>query len=45
MILTVAVVLLTWGIGEGVVTICDFVVEQQQISDYVVSVNEDIQDI
>lgn len=45
MILTVAVVLLTWGIGNSVVEVYDFVVEQQQISDYVVSITENIQDI
>lgn len=45
LVLTVVVVLLTWGIGEGVVTMCDFVVEQNQISDYVVSITESIQDI
>lgn len=43
--LTVIVILATWGIGNGIVTICDFVVEQQQISDYTTSITEDIQDI
>lgn len=32
-------------IGKGIVVVTDFVNEQQQISDYVVSVTEDIQDI
>lgn len=43
--LTIIIVLATWGIGNGIVTICDFVVEQQQISDYVCSITEKIQDI
>ena len=45
LVLTVAVVLLTWGIGNGIAEVYNFVVEQQQISDYVVSITEDIQDI
>lgn len=43
--LTLIVILATWGIGNGIVTVCDFVVEQNQISDYVTSITEDIQDI
>lgn len=45
LVLIVVVVLLTWGVGNGIVTICDFVVEQQQISDYTTSITENVQDI
>lgn len=43
--LTIIVILVTWSIGNGVVTMCDFVAEQNRISDYVTSITENIQDI